>query len=225
MPKQDASRFTTSVLLIAPFLLVELHLDLGEHFGRGEFPDVGQVLLVRGACRRCARGLRRWPDSIRNAEGALHPRRRSDEKNLADIREFTTPEVFAEIKMQLDEGEGRNQQDRCRESRCGPAWHREPGRWNISPACVSPVSMRENNQAEATPFEEVWNLSKPAEGRGGWLLARHPATAMRTGGRRKPAPFGINVPNFLPLASREPHRIAVIGVAGRIRNCHFATVT
>jgi predicted lipid-binding transport protein (Tim44 family) len=31
--------------------------------------------------------------------------------------------------------------------------------------------MRENNQAVATPFEEVWNLSKPVEGRGGWLLA------------------------------------------------------
>src|SRR5262249_47432158 len=29
-----------------------------------------------------------------------------DAKNLADIREFTTPEVFAEIRMQMDEGKG-----------------------------------------------------------------------------------------------------------------------
>jgi predicted lipid-binding transport protein (Tim44 family) len=30
--------------------------------------------------------------------------------------------------------------------------------------------MREN-QGEAMPFEEIWHLSKPVAGRGGWLLA------------------------------------------------------
>jgi predicted lipid-binding transport protein (Tim44 family) len=32
-------------------------------------------------------------------------------------------------------------------------------------------TIRENGQVEAAPFSEVWNLSKPRSGGGGWLLA------------------------------------------------------
>ena len=94
----------------------------------------------------------------------------SDEKNLADIREFTTPEVFAEIRMQLDEEKGAagktevvNLDAVLLGIETGPAEYLASVRFS--------GSMRENNQAEAAPFEEVWNLSKPVEGRGGWLLA------------------------------------------------------
>ncbi len=93
-----------------------------------------------------------------------------DEKNLADIREFTTPEAFAEIKMQLDEEKGAvNKTDVVNLDavllgiETGPADYLASVRFS--------GSMRENNQAETTPFAEVWNLSKPVEGRGGWLLA------------------------------------------------------
>ena len=94
----------------------------------------------------------------------------SNEKNLADIREFTTPEVFAEIKMQLDEDKGVisktdvvNLDAVLLGIETGPTEYLASVRFS--------GSMRENNQAEATPFEEVWNLSKPVAGRGGWLLA------------------------------------------------------
>ena len=94
----------------------------------------------------------------------------SDEKNLTDIREFTTPEVFAEIKMQLDEERGAiNKTDVLNLDavllgiETGPTGYLASVRFS--------GSMRQNNQAEATPFEEVWNLSKPVEGKGGWLLA------------------------------------------------------
>lgn len=94
----------------------------------------------------------------------------SDEKNLADIREFTTPEAFAEIKMQLDEEKGAadktdvvNLDAVLLGIETGPTDYLASVRFS--------GSMRENNQAEAAPFEEVWNLSKPVEGRGGWLLA------------------------------------------------------
>jgi predicted lipid-binding transport protein (Tim44 family) len=94
----------------------------------------------------------------------------SDEKNLADIREFTTPEVFAEIKMQLDEQKGAvNKTDVVNLD--AALLGIETGSTEYVASVRFSGSMRENNQAEATPFEEVWNLGKPVEGRGGWLLA------------------------------------------------------
>jgi predicted lipid-binding transport protein (Tim44 family) len=94
----------------------------------------------------------------------------SDEGNLADIREFTTPEAFAEIKMQLDEDKG--------------AVHKtdvvnldavllgiETGPTDYLASVRFSGSIREDNQSDAAPFEEVWNLSKPVAGRDGWLLA------------------------------------------------------
>ena len=111
------------------------------------------------------------PGFLRNAKvHFIRMQAASDEKNLTDIREFTTPEVFAEIKMQLDEEKGViNKTDVVNLDavllgiETGPADYLASVRFS--------GSMRENNQAEATSFEEVWNLSKPVEGRGGWLLA------------------------------------------------------
>ena len=92
-----------------------------------------------------------------------------DEKNLADIREFTTPEVFAEIKMQLDEEKGAvnktevtNLDATLLGIETGPTEYLASVRFS--------GSMREN-QAGAVPFEEVWNLGKPVDGHSGWLLA------------------------------------------------------
>lgn len=92
-----------------------------------------------------------------------------NEKNLADIREFTTPEVFAEIRMQLDEEKGAvnkseviNLDATLLGIETGPTEYLASVRFS--------GSMREN-QAEAVPFEEVWNLGKPVDGRSGWLLA------------------------------------------------------
>ena len=92
-----------------------------------------------------------------------------NEKNLADIREFTTPEVFAEIRMQLDEEKGAvnksevvNLDATLLGIETGPIEYLASVRFS--------GSMREN-QAEAVPFEEVWNLGKPIDGRSGWLLA------------------------------------------------------
>src|SRR5882762_1104227 len=108
---------------------------------------------------------------VRNAKvHFIRLRAASDEKNLADIREFTTPEVFAEIKMQLDEEKGAiNKTDVVNLD--AVLLGIETGPMEYLASVRFSGSMRENNQAEATTFEEVWNLSKPVEGRGGWLLA------------------------------------------------------
>ncbi|MEO8132385.1 MAG: TIM44-like domain-containing protein [Betaproteobacteria bacterium] len=93
-----------------------------------------------------------------------------DEKNLADIREFTTPEVFAEIRLQIDEEKGavnKTQVDNLDAVLLGI----ETGPVDYLASVRFSGSSRENGQADAAPFQEVWNLSKPVDGRGGWLLA------------------------------------------------------
>ncbi|WP_186410180.1 Tim44 domain-containing protein [Candidatus Propionivibrio aalborgensis] len=93
----------------------------------------------------------------------------NDAKNLEDIREFVSPEVFAEIKMQMDERGSAPQQtdvatlnaellEVCTESNRHVASVHFSGM--ISDAAG----------AAAVPFDEVWNLSKPIEG-GGWVVA------------------------------------------------------
>ncbi|WP_179403575.1 Tim44 domain-containing protein [Burkholderia guangdongensis] len=91
-----------------------------------------------------------------------------DQGNLADIREFTTPEMFAEVKIDVDtRGSEANQtdvvqldaelldiEDRGAEQSASVRFH---------------GLIRESASASAAPFDEVWNLSKPAGH--GWLLA------------------------------------------------------
>ena len=91
-----------------------------------------------------------------------------DAKDLSDIRKFTTPEVFAEIKMQRDEetaSGGRTEVDNLEATLLGIE--------TTSSEYVASVrftgTIRENGEGPA-PFEEVWNLVKPVDGGSGWLL-------------------------------------------------------
>ena len=94
----------------------------------------------------------------------------NDAGNLADIREFTSPEMFAEIKLQLDERQGAAQTTDVMQLN----------------AQLLDVTTEENRhiasvrfhgqireQANATPesFDEVWHLTKPVDGSKGWVVA------------------------------------------------------
>jgi len=93
-----------------------------------------------------------------------------DSKNLADIREFTTPEVFAEIRMQMEEDKGaKNETDVATLDATLLGIETTPTDYLASARFTGAI--RENGSSTAEPFEEVWNLSKPKEGQGGWLLA------------------------------------------------------
>lgn len=93
-----------------------------------------------------------------------------DAKNLVDIREFTTPEVFAEIKMQIDEEkEASNKTDVVELEGKLLGIETTPDEYLASVRFTGKI--RENDGASAESFEEVWNLAKPTQGRGGWLLA------------------------------------------------------
>jgi predicted lipid-binding transport protein (Tim44 family) len=92
-----------------------------------------------------------------------------DANNLDDIREFTTPEVFAEIRMQLSETAGaRAQTDVV--SLDAQLLGIEEGASDYVASVRFDGSTREG-QSGVERFSEVWNLSKPKRGNRGWLLA------------------------------------------------------
>jgi len=92
-----------------------------------------------------------------------------DAKDLDDIRRFTTPEVFAEIKMQKDEVVGKADRTEIE--------HLDATLLGIETtpteylASVRFTGTLREDGGNAESFEEVWNLAKPVNGRSGWLLA------------------------------------------------------
>lgn len=93
-----------------------------------------------------------------------------DRADINDIREFTTPELFGELRLQLQErGASPNHTDvvsldaeLLELEQAGDVYH----------ASVKFSGMiKEAENAPAEPFAEVWNLNKPVSGQGGWVLA------------------------------------------------------
>lgn len=93
-----------------------------------------------------------------------------DKADANDIREFTTAEMFAELKLQLHE-------------RGASANHTDVVSLDADMLGVETVGndylasvkffgfIKEENDASPTQFSEIWNLSKPVTGNGGWVLA------------------------------------------------------
>lgn len=93
-----------------------------------------------------------------------------DAGNLNDIREFTTPEMFAEIKMDLaDRGAAPNKTDVVSVEAEMLGIETQATEYLASVRFSGMI--REEANAPAQPFAEVWNLSKPTQGSGGWVLA------------------------------------------------------
>lgn len=93
-----------------------------------------------------------------------------DRADVSDIREFATPEMFGELRLQLQE-------------RGAAANHTDVVSLNADLLGIETVGneyvasvkfdgmIRESDHAAAEPFAEIWNLTKPVSGQGGWLLA------------------------------------------------------
>ena len=94
----------------------------------------------------------------------------NDARNLDDIREFVGPEIYAEIKMQMDErGTAQQQTDVVTLNAALLEVTTEAGR-HIASVHFSGM-IREEAGTAAVPFDEVWNLSKPTDGKTGWMVA------------------------------------------------------
>lgn len=93
-----------------------------------------------------------------------------DARDISDIREFTTPEMYAEVKMQLSEEKGAPSQTEVVDLEA-EVLGVERGAQEELASVRFKGTIRENVGAAAEPFEEVWNLLKPTSGRSGWLLA------------------------------------------------------
>lgn len=94
----------------------------------------------------------------------------NDAGNMEDIREFVSPEVFAEIKLQMEERGQANQQTDVVTLDAELLEVATEGNRHVASVRMSGM-IREEAGVAAEPFDEMWNLSKPADGSRGWVVA------------------------------------------------------
>lgn len=94
----------------------------------------------------------------------------NDASNLTDIRAFTTPEMFAELQMDMaDRGQVAQQTEVVSVHAKVLDVVEEAHRYVVSVRFTGLI--REEPTAQPEAFDELWHLVKPREGQGGWLLA------------------------------------------------------
>ncbi len=94
----------------------------------------------------------------------------NDSGDLNDLRTFTTPEMFAAVKLDLqDRGAKAQQTDVVRVDAEVLDVTSEPQRQIVSVRFHGLI--REEIGAGAEPFDEVWHLVKPADGSREWAIA------------------------------------------------------
>ena len=93
-----------------------------------------------------------------------------DDGDLASLREFTTPDMFATIQQDLaGRTDSLNQTDVVTINAQLIGIETADAHYYCSVQFSGMI--REQPGAPASDFSEIWNLSKPVEGPGGWVLA------------------------------------------------------
>ena len=94
----------------------------------------------------------------------------NDAGNLNDLRMFTTPEMFASIRLELQErGTTTQQTDVVKIDAQVLDFANEAARQLVSVRFHGLI--REEKDGSAQPFDEVWHLVKPADGSQEWAIA------------------------------------------------------
>jgi len=107
---------------------------------------------------------------VRNAKvNFIRLQAANDAGNLDDIREFTTPEMFAEIKMEMADHVPGSQTDVVTINGEVLDVAEEASRYVVSVRFNGLI--REAGNAPAEPFDEIWHMVKPRDGSRGWVLA------------------------------------------------------
>lgn len=93
----------------------------------------------------------------------------NDAGNLEDIRQFTTPEMFAELSLELGQREGSPQKTEVRSIHAEVLEVDENAHRYVVSVRFTGV-IRDVDLAEDESFDEVWHLTKPRQGDSGWVL-------------------------------------------------------
>jgi predicted lipid-binding transport protein (Tim44 family) len=93
----------------------------------------------------------------------------NDAGNLDDLREFTTPEMYAELKMDIDERQGKTQNTEVMTINAETLEALEEGNRQI--VSVRFYGTLREDSDETTTFDEIWHLTKPLTGNQGWVVA------------------------------------------------------
>jgi predicted lipid-binding transport protein (Tim44 family) len=93
----------------------------------------------------------------------------NDAGNLDDLREFTTPEMYAELKMDIDERQGKEQHTEVMTINAETLEALEEGNRQIVSVRFY-GTLREDDEA-TTSFDEIWHMTKPLTGNQGWVVA------------------------------------------------------
>jgi predicted lipid-binding transport protein (Tim44 family) len=94
----------------------------------------------------------------------------NDSADLDDLRNFTTPELFASLRLDLqDRGDAKQQTDVVNVAAKLIDFAEEDGRQIVSVRYTG--LMREDLGAEAAAFDEVWHLVKPLDDSRNWAIA------------------------------------------------------
>jgi predicted lipid-binding transport protein (Tim44 family) len=94
----------------------------------------------------------------------------NDEANIEDLRKFTTPELFASLRLDLQErGQSAQQTDVMQLDAELVDTAQENGQW-VASVRFSGLIREEVGQG-AEPFNELWHLVKPLEGGREWAIA------------------------------------------------------
>lgn len=93
-----------------------------------------------------------------------------DTKNSDDLREFTSPEMFGELNVELMQRGDATQTTDVVELDAQLLGVHTDGAMQVASVMFSGL-IREQADSPAEDFREVWNFSRPASGASGWVLA------------------------------------------------------
>jgi predicted lipid-binding transport protein (Tim44 family) len=94
----------------------------------------------------------------------------NDSANLDDLRQFTTPEMFAEVKLELMERGSAKQTTDVQRVDAKVLDVADEGALQVVSVRYTGEAVEVAGQA-AVSFDEVWHLVKPAGDSGAWLIA------------------------------------------------------
>ena len=94
----------------------------------------------------------------------------NDSGNIEELREFTTPELFADLKKDVAERGGAKQHTDVVSLNADLLEVVTEGGHHWASVRFSGM-IREHPASAPESFEEIWNLAKPLDGSTGWLLA------------------------------------------------------